>query len=697
MESDYTYKTLDEPRKMIRLLKILSISPHISCELKTVSLEDTLTFSALSYVWGDVDATESVFVDGKSLAIAVNLAQALRGVQHQWTEGNCSTDAEHEQWLWADAICINQQDVQEKNHQVPFMKEIYSSARRVFSWLGPANQETYQGFDTLDLVMREISMFPSYPEVLQTARYKDFYEIKLDDLDAFGSIDWLEKYSNTPSGSSSSLIEFNSIIALFRLPYWNRVWIYQEVALAKDTLLVCGTRVICWLTVRTVVIWHQAFRIHYLERDRPKYLTKSFWLSLLHQLIPLGFFMVDRTKYMLLSRKPNRKFHVSSDLEKRRISPIFHIREVTARHRASNPKDYVYGLSGVTGLAVLPDYSPRTTVAQVYQDFAVQWLTACMHDVEYVSQAGLYDLWFLELAGTGHLWPSVPGLPSWAPNFVGAAETDALHSDRRVVMTEGNSDLAVFANSAGIPKIVSSTCYCKAVFVSQLSEVGPRIDINQSIHFTKNSPNAKFQVWYLWMLDYAVKSLKSHTNGRPVLAAMLQAFSHHAWGKPRKEAYVMLELMLIDLELVCREARGIDRSTFYELLRLAPPARSVTNEHDTDEPTRYQRWYDVCFRLENMRSALFEASIACYMSARQDAINCCMAITDLGHYGMFPPLVQKNDFVCILKGCSVPVVLRKNGDHYIHIGTCYVTGLMRGEASGLLRDGRARMEEIAIR
>jgi hypothetical protein len=58
---------------------------------------------------------------------------------------------------------------------------------------------------------------------------------------------------------------------------------------------------------------------------------------------------------------------------------------------------------------------------------------------------------------------------------------------------------------------------------------------------------------------------------------------------------------------------------------------------------------------------------------------------------------RSGDLIAILKGCSVPVVLRRHEDYYIHIGTCFVPGLMKGEAQLLLNDGRAKVEEIRIR
>jgi hypothetical protein len=81
---------------------------------------------------------------------------------------------------------------------------------------------------------------------------------------------------------------------------------------------------------------------------------------------------------------------------------------------------------------------------------------------------------------------------------------------------------------------------------------------------------------------------------------------------------------------------------------------------------------------------------------RRHLHNLRLARTNLGYVGLFPPLSQASDLLCILDGFSVPVVLRKSGDGYEHVGACYVPGLMEGEARKLRQDSRGTMEHIRI-
>jgi hypothetical protein len=119
-QQTYAYEPLKYLDRTIRLIRIVFTTPHVCCEFHVVSLEDQPVFSALSYMWGDPNNQGTVFVDGSSVSVTVNLVAALRHLYKIW-----SSNSKDVQWLWADAVCINQQDVEEENHQVPLIEGIY--------------------------------------------------------------------------------------------------------------------------------------------------------------------------------------------------------------------------------------------------------------------------------------------------------------------------------------------------------------------------------------------------------------------------------------------------------------------------------------------------------------------------------------------------------------------------------------------
>ncbi|OCL03408.1 HET-domain-containing protein, partial [Glonium stellatum] len=94
------------------------------------SLGNTAAYSALSYVWGDTFLKEIIFVSGSTqkidLALTLNLATILRKIRLEHSS----------RLIWVDALCINQNDVSERSHQVSMMADIYKNADEVLIWLG---------------------------------------------------------------------------------------------------------------------------------------------------------------------------------------------------------------------------------------------------------------------------------------------------------------------------------------------------------------------------------------------------------------------------------------------------------------------------------------------------------------------------------------------------------------------------------
>lgn len=83
-------------------------------------------YKALSYVWGSPVGDVPICCGVQELLITENCVAALRKIRHRMKS----------RMLWVDAICINQQSLDERNHQVALMGDIYSKASEVIIWLG---------------------------------------------------------------------------------------------------------------------------------------------------------------------------------------------------------------------------------------------------------------------------------------------------------------------------------------------------------------------------------------------------------------------------------------------------------------------------------------------------------------------------------------------------------------------------------
>lgn len=215
--SQRRYEPLDPERKEIRLLEILSPGTETApteCRLSTISLLKNISFTALSYVWGDLAHTENIILDGSVVPIIMNLAGALSCVKHHWQQQYPDRDPNSFR-LWVDAICINQKDVTERNQQVQNMGSVYSQAELVLSWLGQGYEAALQSFE---IIAQEVERL---------------YD---DDL----SFEWMEKHPSLcvqdTDGSKDELANkaWTAMWRFFRAPYWHRVWIFQELALGRN-------------------------------------------------------------------------------------------------------------------------------------------------------------------------------------------------------------------------------------------------------------------------------------------------------------------------------------------------------------------------------------------------------------------------------------------------------------------------------
>lgn len=151
-----TYQPLPKKRGYIRILNVRGSSaenPLVECELIVKAFEprdksDGLDqpYEALSWCWGHTKAKSYINIrkDGKVYAkyVSPELVAALKALRYP----------KQDRYLWVDAVCIDQDNDQEKNHQVEMMSDIYGRATRVCIWLG-------EGDDSSRLALR-FSMLP---------------------------------------------------------------------------------------------------------------------------------------------------------------------------------------------------------------------------------------------------------------------------------------------------------------------------------------------------------------------------------------------------------------------------------------------------------------------------------------------------------------------------------------------------------
>jgi hypothetical protein len=185
--SQYHYSPLSSVHDSIRLLRL---KPHedetadIQCELfeysQGNSCKETHPYDALSYVWGNPDEKLPIFIHGHSFDVTVNLRAALSHLRNHSLE----------RILWVDAICIRQEDEEEKEKQIQSMAKIYGQANRVVVWLGEAADDS-------DLALEEIR------------------------IRAAGD--------NKSKNSLDSGRTQQAVLALLQRPWFRRIWVWEQI------------------------------------------------------------------------------------------------------------------------------------------------------------------------------------------------------------------------------------------------------------------------------------------------------------------------------------------------------------------------------------------------------------------------------------------------------------------------------------
>lgn len=275
---EFKHTPLDHSKPSIRLIKVLpDLSPSglVQCALSTH--QNNPPYTCLSYVWGSATSRRQILLDGKLFCAQQNLWNFLNSAR---------SFGDPAEFFWIDAVCIDQTNTPERNHQVAHMGMIYRSASQVMIWLG-TRESTSRFLTTTRELHCEVARSgdPNSMERIRSA-WDDF---QVADVDQF----------------SDDCVQFATDV------YWTRAWITQEVILASKIWICtdkCGVR-----TKHLMALYFLAFLTpnKYFDRERRmrgagananKYITNTVWRD------GRRYSMMD-----LLANYPNRVSHASRD------------------------------------------------------------------------------------------------------------------------------------------------------------------------------------------------------------------------------------------------------------------------------------------------------------------------------------------------------------------------------------------------
>lgn len=345
---------------------------------------DDPLFNALSYTWGNPDEKTNIVVNETVVSVTTNLESALRHLRDYHINTICGFP------LWVDAICINQDDTEERNSQVDMMGEIYRSAARVLPWLGEGDDDT----DWLIPLLRD----PDFcTEVAQ----------KADQVD------------EVAPGSDITHAAAVAVEDLGRRSWFSRLWIVQEVMLAKrDPILVIGSERIHWSEYVTVFDHLSEIQsrirhtMEYVAKDNSLYVTAQPYLPFLipTDITGSGFKVVawNRIRSEIQNDQDGGELMNQNSICALLVGVAFLLQQ-----SATNKADYIYALRGLF---------PREEQELISVDYSKTPMEV-FHDAMIAVWTSTYSwIWLREVFKRLHyrrsdISDNSDDVPSWVPDI----------------------------------------------------------------------------------------------------------------------------------------------------------------------------------------------------------------------------------------------------------------------------------------
>jgi hypothetical protein len=388
------YHPLNEQE--IRLVVLLpgSSRSRLQCKLVHQDIRNGLPYEAVSYTWGDPNITEVIILDGRPFTVTAGLARALHHLRH----------AKDRLILWIDAICINQRDDEEKNHQVQMMFDIYRNSTRVRAWIGRGPGEESE--DHLRPLQDRLNIHPEFREPsikevqnLQASRsyaQQGLWNVwnlidtfgKLANLSAEGEVSYPTGMSNVLSISESLrspiAATWKDLCLLLLRPYWRRVWIQQEIFEAHKVVVHCGSK---------------SFPLSSLYNSCTNFFSYYNTAQQSGSGIPsIGYFILESYLHIYYPEEP-------SQVENEQPLAISNVLRKQIYKQTSDPRDKIYGIVGL-----IPPWRHTFPV-----DYKLSEREVYIVLFKFIVQRyNRLDFLANQIRITS---PRLTGLPSWCPDW----------------------------------------------------------------------------------------------------------------------------------------------------------------------------------------------------------------------------------------------------------------------------------------
>ncbi|KAI1290540.1 hypothetical protein F5Y03DRAFT_378265 [Xylaria venustula] len=599
-------------------------------------------YIALSYCWGDSDIREDISVNGCTFSVTRNLFFALQRLRDSYEV------REKHLKIWIDAICINQNDLEERAIEVKRMQLIYSEAIAVRCWVGKWPQDAARGYDTVRCWLDRVQ------------------DYKFDKV-------------------SISLVQnpgdFHAILSvakpLFLENYWRRVWVIQEISLASSLVFWYGHGYFTTedlLKLRESVTVETKHKIKYSEQPLEKAFLK-------------GMIYTEARLKLLRIRREQLATYELVDLAQDSV--------------ATDQRDKVYGT-----LALFPDaissliqtsYDPDVSADDSY----VSLTRACI-----VAQGNL-DVCARLKKGPS----SRKDFPSWAIDLSsGLMTTHMLSRHLQHNANSGANRIAPRFSKDGLCLL------CEGVVVDVIQTVGATQDrgalfteltkwISEPMDPENDPAVTESVVPYLLPIDEGVKLSLARVlcNDSNYEFSQKPSLVDVPWISRKEldlEAEDVKAIYLDQLSMQVQDFHlgGVGQSwpTMVSISPLFPVFASFLHlnaaYHIRGVPLR--NYFTCKDKICPDPAAFMEVARISHNVTFDRRL--CTTQTEL--LGMAPLYAKRGDKIAVLYNCDMPVVLRPRpgGQSYEYIGSCFIEGLMKGEAIQGISEGKYNPVTISI-
>jgi hypothetical protein len=660
----YKYKKLSSDDE-IRILILHEGKSHekIECSLVRRRMSDPkCRYAALSYYWGEDDATNEIRIRTEKVLGPSDgfyeAAVAMGGPQPFYVRSNLYAalgQLRREDTplpLWVDALCIDQNNKEEKNHQVSKMAAIYNHAIRVCVWLGEGSHETD-------------SAIAFVPEILDLSNFDNFI-----------------KDASTPP-------KWFALAELMRNRWFTRRWVVQELALAREANLYCGNRIVHWDD------FADAVALFVTKFDSVKRLFQSskefgFNPDKLGDVRALGANILVEATTNLFRKSDNGKIQECLSTLETLVSRLL-------TFEASDTRDTIYALLSIAkdtpagfdmsqsqdlgrpndaSFILNPDYKKsELEVYKTYTDFCIQSSGSldiiCRHWAPMRTSRSTNPMRQLFLQNQRR-----DKLPSWVPLLAESPfgnPEDALNGRVSGDSLVGRPDRKCYNASKGTT--------AKEARFGELAEVLAWNTNQEAQQSDEEVWNDAAETWPETISDGTLYVQGFHVDTISELSSRIA------------EGIILTESLKMG---------GWDESDGQVLERVPEKLwRTLVADRGpdgTNPPSWYHRACLYCLSHRtnngdlNTRILIAEAKASMmveFLKRVQSVVwnRKFFLSKEKGRFGLAPKRTREGDMICILYGCSVPVILREHSTDrdvfYELIGEAYVHGLMDGEAMEL--------------